>query len=336
MMIKQEIETIKAATEYLERILGVPAHIEAAAETKKTRLLPVYIDRSYTLYKGSIQNQSLIFSFPNEPESIMPTRMKKDATAISNVVETPVVFVLERLEAHQRTRLIQQRVAFIVPGKQMHIPFLVISLTDKEEKYRLPKLEKLRPASQVLLLYHLGKQRLDNINFQTIAQLIGYSPMTVKRAVDELESYRLARKQGKKEKFIRFDAVGRDLWDKAFPYLESPVKTHYHINQLPQHVILKKAGATALSQYTMLDAGPVPGYAVYEADRKAFEKKLQPFEIEFFGDGNIEIEVWNYDPAILSRGEYVDPLSLYLSLSDYKLDERSQLAKEELLNNHAW
>ncbi|HVU55922.1 MAG TPA: hypothetical protein VHD83_12750, partial [Puia sp.] len=225
----------------------------------------------------------------------------------------------------------QRRVAFIVPGKQLHMPFLVISLTDKEEKFRLPKQQKLRPASQVLLLYHLVKEPLDACNFQTIAEKIGYSAMTVKRGAEELEAYGLARKEGKNEKFIRFIAIGKMLWDMALPYLNSPVKIDYQIDQLPPDTILKKAGTTALSEYTMLEAGPLPVYAVYEGSRKAFEKKLRTGEIEFFGGGNIEIEIWTYDPAILSIGESVDPLSLYLSLPSYKLDERTQLAKEELL-----
>jgi DNA-binding MarR family transcriptional regulator len=331
--IEKEVKTV---TEYLERVLGGPAQVNPAGGGNKAGLLPVYLDRSYRLHPGGIQGQPLIFAFPMEGIEITPARMKKDATAVAHVLGSPVVFVVERLASHQRTRLIQQRVAFIVPGKQLHIPFLVISLTDKEEKFRLPKQEKLRPASQVLLLYHLGKERLESFNYQTIAERIGYSAMTVKRAVEELEAYDLARKEGKNEKFIRFTAVGRDLWDKSLPYFSSPVKIAYHINTLPHDVSFKKAGITALGEYTMLDAGPVPVYALYDDDVRDFKNKLKPHEIEYFGGGNIGIEVWNYDPAILSIGEYIDPLSLYLSLPNYKLDERTQLAKEELLNNHAW
>ncbi|MDO6435752.1 hypothetical protein Q4E93_34375 [Flavitalea sp. BT771] len=337
MTVKLEIENLqKSVLEYLERTLGAAVQMNSAEQSKKARLLPVYLDRSYRFFYGTIQGQTLTFAFATEPDVLTPGRLKKDAAAVANVLGYPVVFVLERLEAHHRTRLIQQKIAFLVPGKQLHIPFLVISLTDPEEKFRLPKLEKLRPASQVLLLYHLGKERLDSDNYQTIAQKIGYSAMTVRRAAEELEAYQLARKEGKGEKFIRFAASGRELWDKALTYLASPVKISYAINQLPKDVMLKKAGITALSNYTELALPAQSSYALYEVQRKAFEKKLQPFEIEYFGGGNIEIEIWNYDPGILSQGDSVDPLSLYLSISSYNQDERTLLAKEELINKYTW
>lgn len=322
-------------TQYLDRVLGAHTQINAAADSKKTSRLPVYLDRGYRFYDGSIQGQPLTFACPMEPDNLSPVRMKKDAAAISNILGYPVVFVMERLPSHQRTRLIQQKVAFIIPGRQLHIPNLLISLTDTEEKIRLPKAQKLRPASQVLLLYHLVKERLDTFNFQTIAEKIGYSAMTVKRAAEELQAYNLARREGKSEKFLRFPAFGRELWDMACPFLASPMRVSYFIKALPTDTVLKKAGILALSDYTELAPGARPAYALFMGTKDIFERKLPPFEVDYFV-GDVEIELWYYDPAILSSTVSVDPLSLYLSLPSYGLDERTALAKEELINRHVW
>jgi len=342
-----EIENrLVGVKEYLTRVLGMSLETELAEEHSRANLLPIYLDRSYQFYYARIHQQTLTLAFPLEADMVTPARMKKDSVAIANVLKFPVVFVMESLPSHQRTRLIQDKVAFIIPGKQLHIPFMLLSLTDKEEKYRAPKLEKLRPASQVLLLYHLTRERLDNYNYQTIAQRIGYSAMTVKRAVDELVHYRLAYKQGNYEKFIRFVAQQKELWEQALQYLSSPVKFSDHISELPDSIRLKKANLSALNVYTDLAPGPKPKYALFENYRMEFRKQVKPYEIDYFGitdfgtddpwSGTIEIEVWAYDPAILSQTDTVDPLSLYLSMPSYITDERLLIAKEELINNHVW
>jgi hypothetical protein len=51
--------------------------------------------------------------------------------------------------------------------------------------------------------------------------------------------------------------------------------------------------------------------------------------------GDFLIEVWDYDPALLSKSKYVDMLSLYLSIKDSS-DDRTQIELEKLLNKVKW
>jgi len=44
----------------------------------------------------------------------------------------------------------------------------------------------------------------------------------------------------------------------------------------------------------------------------------------------VAVELWRYDPVLLSEHSAVDRLSLYLSL-DTKHDDRLDIAKDELL-----
>ena len=48
-----------------------------------------------------------------------------------------------------------------------------------------------------------------------------------------------------------------------------------------------------------------------------------------------EIEVWSYDPTILSKEKYVDLASLALSLKEIN-DERVEQALEESLKGETW
>jgi len=49
---------------------------------------------------------------------------------------------------------------------------------------------------------------------------------------------------------------------------------------------------------------------------------------QHFVGGDMEIEIWKYDPELFAREGVVDPLSLYLSLKDTK-DEPFQMALEQ-------
>lgn len=49
----------------------------------------------------------------------------------------------------------------------------------------------------------------------------------------------------------------------------------------------------------------------------------------------LELEIWKYDPKLLSESGLVDPLSLYLSLADTN-DERIEGALRDLLEDLRW
>jgi hypothetical protein len=51
--------------------------------------------------------------------------------------------------------------------------------------------------------------------------------------------------------------------------------------------------------------------------------------------GEVEVEVWKYNPALLSESGVVDRLSLYLLLKDYD-DERVQIELEHMIHEIKW
>jgi hypothetical protein len=51
--------------------------------------------------------------------------------------------------------------------------------------------------------------------------------------------------------------------------------------------------------------------------------------------GENVIEIWRYNPSILSKSGIVDRLSLYLSLKDSK-DERIQIELDNMINEIKW
>jgi hypothetical protein len=52
-------------------------------------------------------------------------------------------------------------------------------------------------------------------------------------------------------------------------------------------------------------------------------------------EANLYLEIWAYDPLVLSAGDTVDPLSLFLSMRDSP-DERIQQQLRILLEGIEW
>ena len=330
---------LKSAIEYLDRLLGTTVHVDINPENKMTARLPVYLDRAYPISLWQPAGKSNCTGDCAGRRRHSVAGMKKDAKAIAGVLDAPVVFLLEKLASYERTRLVQEKVAFLVPGKQLYIPFLVINPDGYSSDIAVAENKKAKTGEpgDLCSLPPRSKNRVDSdIIFRRSPKRQRYSAMTVKRAAEELQEYELARRQGSYEKFIYFVAQGRDLWEKARAYLASPEKTSFYIEELPSGVELKGAGLAATERIpTDLARGREQVYAIANRSRKAFEKKVPASSIDYFG-GNIEIQVWYYDPAVLSNTGAVDPLSLYLSLPSYQLDERTQQAKEDLLNKYVW
>lgn len=67
-----------------------------------------------------------------------------------------------------------------------------------------------------------------------------------------------------------------------------------------------------------------------------YKERIENFGIvtdKQFGEN--EIQVWKYNPKMLSTEGVVDKLSLYLSLKDNE-DERIQIELERLINEMPW
>lgn len=85
----------------------------------------------------------------------------------------------------------------------------------------------------------------------------------------------------------------------------------------------------ALASYTMLNEESRQCWAVTKKELKILAVATD----KQFGEN--EIQVWKYNPKMLSTEGVVDKLSLYLSLKDNE-DERIQIELERLINEMSW
>ena len=56
--------------------------------------------------------------------------------------------------------------------------------------------------------------------------------------------------------------------------------------------------------------------------------------------GNYALEVWKYNPELIAKGitnkNNVDPLSLYISLKEGFIDERTDMALDQIIEKYIW
>lgn len=151
--------------------------------------------------------------------------------------------------------------------------------------------------------------------------------MTVTRAVRQLEqtTFFTTEKEGVQKKLTGKYAA-RELYDKMLPYLISPVRKTIYVDRQSPLAPMRLAGISALSQMSMISP---PNFLCYAVNGKKWE--LTGTNILIDASAQVEIELWKYDPDILSGKHIVDPLSLAMSLKD-EPDERIEEAVDILLN----
>ena len=285
-----------------------------------------FLSRIYSLHEGRIAGRRCIF-LATADNTATPSDIAKHLALVRPAVDAIVVFVAPWLSAHNRSRLIGQGVPFVVPGKQLYIPDLAMDL---RERFRTPKPRRaagLLPAPQAVLFHRLLRLDEAATTPSLIATQLHDSAMSIGRAFDDLVSAGLAH-SGRygKERRIRFNAEGRQLFDASHDLLRSPVRTKRFIRDVHAAPALKHGGESTLSELTDPSPPPLPAFAVAATDWKIVAQTYEPVETDRDRASHI-VETWSYDPAALSTAHTVDPLSLYAQFHDHR-DERVSMAAE--------
>ena len=320
-----------ALQRYLEDTLHEPARVAALDGAPS---LPSFLSRMYSLHEGYIAGRRCIFLATTD-NTATPSDIAKHVALVRPAVDAIVIFVAPWLSAHNRSRLIGQGVPFVVPGKQLYIPDLAMDL---RERFRTPKPRRaagLSPAAQAVLFHRLLRLDQTATTPSLVAMQLRYSAMSIGRAFDDLVGAGLAQTERHgKERRIRFEAEGRQLFDAAHDLLHSPLRTEKFIRNVHAAPPLKRAGESALAELTDLSPPPLPALAVAATDWKSVAQTHELVDTDRDRASHI-VETWSYDPAALSAAPTVDPLSLYAQFHDHR-DERVSMAAERLLDGMPW
>ena len=248
--------------------------------------------------------------------------VKKHVQKLAEIVNIPVVLVLDECLPRQRESLIKARIPFVMEGTQIFLPFMGVALQEKFSKRMLAP-RKISPAAQVLFLYFLYSGK-EEISLSELSNHLSYSLMTISRATKQLEDAGIIKshKRGV-SKFVTSEFYGKELFTVAEKVLISPVKKKLYIERKDLKDEFLKAGISALSEYSMLSPSKIETYATMQFYGNSYE-----FMTDI--DKEIQLEIWHYDSKLFGMKGKIDALSLYLSLKD-NADERIQISLTEMM-----
>ena len=326
MIMSKSNEYIKNAATYISSVLSENIVVKPVCKSIQDKL-PLSIVGNFELYDGQILGKNVLFAFINDGNIITPVQTKKQLDMIQRKTGMVTILVPRYLYSYNVSRLIVQKVNFVIPNKQMFIPSLLLDLTIVNIANEESKNDTITPLTQCLLLYHLETESLSGRTIYELADKLSVSYASINRALRWLVSKDLIKLEGVKTKTLQIDLSDRELWNKALPLLVSPIEQLYYTDALLDGQTI--SGVNALSSYTMLNEESRQCCAVSKKDFKA----LKIIADKQFGQN--EIQVWKYNPRMLSSTGVVDKLSLYLSLKDNE-DERIQIELERLINEMPW
>ena len=320
--------------EYIENSLGLPATIADAPENA-LRKLPMFLSYSYNYKLIEIENVSfLLVEEKDKNSSVIRTagQLNKFVKIFREQLGLSPIFVLYNLSPQMRRNLIANRINFVVPDSQLYLPEMLITLKESNlQQNSFPEL--LTPSAQLLLLYHLQVERLESFSFKEISKKLGYSPKTITKIAEELKAKNISQITGTKEKRVVFNEDNKQLWQLSEPQMQSPIIKSYFTSFKGTEQFCK-SGDVALAHYTFLNATGRESIAVPKVE---FDKLKATDYWGYLDDieGDIQIEIWKYNPAVLSDNGFIDLLSLYLCFREDE-DPRVQMEMGKLIEQRKW
>ena len=307
--------------DFIEKVLGLHVSRQPWENIQK---MPYYIQDRFSVEKVTLDDLETLFLYPKN-ELDHTAALQKHIARIQKAERLPVILVLPSISRYRREAFVEAKIPFIVPEKQLYLPFIGTYMQERLDSEEV-KLKKFQPATQVLFFYYLY-QGNQNMYMSDAVKALGYSAMTISRAAKQLvQTGFFAESKDGVQKILTGTTQGRELFDNIRPALINPVRRRTSVKKTDLNNEYLLAGDSAIAKQTMLSDSMFCCYAVTGKQKLA--------ELPYAMDANTDVvlELWKYDPTLLSKDGMVDPLSLAMSFEDED-DERIQDAIEELLDN---
>jgi len=295
--------------------------------------LPPFLLVEYDFYETKIMGQHcMLLEILQEAPGI--ETLKKHLKVINKTVDAQIVFVYKSISRFRRKSLIENRIPFVVEDGQMYLPFLGLDLKNMKEN-QVKKVTTFSSSTQLAFLYLLYNEMI-YISAVELATALNTSMMTASRILNDLYdtgllTFEIGGKTGRSKMYKKIDAPL--FYGKGSKYLRNPVMQTVYTSQKMMEAPI--AGLEALSLISMMNP---PKNSAVAIDKEGFKKNEHYIikDKDRIADEKLtEVEVWRYNPKLLSNQGKVDIVSLALSLKELN-DERVEQALEEKLKGESW
>lgn len=327
-----------AVLHYLQEVLGIGT--PGVRPWARADELPYFLRDAFEFCELELLGQPVVLAMGRGATKQSLSEVRIGVDKVKTLADQPVVYVTDALASYDRRRLIEKKVSFIVPGNQLYLPDLGLDLREYFRQRAPATQAALSPSAQAMLITALLYQPWQaDWQPSKVASALGYTPMTLSRAVKELTAAGLATAYALgRTRWLRMDLPPEQVWERAKPLLRTPLIRTVWVaassKAVAAHQPSRIAGLSALAHHSMLAEPKWPVLAMTAAQWKAAtDAGVQ--ELPEPEAGAQEWQVWSYSPALVPDAIAVDPLSLTLSLQD-NADDRIQLALDELKAQLPW
>lgn len=290
----------------------------------KNKNIPIYLKQKYSMYQTMICDKECLL-LVSKDNKILIKQLLKHIEQFNALGYEHIVFCFQSINTEQRKRLLDYKIAYIIPYIQIYLPFIYLNINEKYKKEIT--INTFSPSTQLVYIEIMLNQS-ENIEINEIIQKTKLSRMTINRAMRELIQLGVVYTNGKntRKEYKRLEK--EKYWSIGKKYLKSPVKKAIWINQ--EKIDEVYAGDSALEHLTMMNAVE---YKVYAIDKRNIDKYIS-YEIPEQSQNCCKVEIWNYDPQLFAdENNNVDIISLYSSFMNFD-DERVHIELEELMEEY--
>lgn len=307
-------------------------------EVNTPKDLPLYMTNKRRFYIVKILENEFLCIKLGDKDKAGISALGKQLKIFQEKFNLPAALYISNITPQQRSSLIRAKIPFIAPPRQIYLPFLAVVLSNHYGKKSIDSSnidEYMMPITQSLFLYLLYCKDNLLISKTEAKNFLKCTATSITRASNQLLTMGLIEefKDGRTI-YMKLSGDKKAVFKKAEKNLITPVLSEIYIDsmRLPSDALL--AGESALAEKTMLNPSNIKIYAIDKNNPivKSFTGISPQWNI---GAKLVKLQIWKYNPLLLSAGNTVDDLSLVCSLKN-NTDERIEMAIEELMERFKW
>ena len=314
--------------EFLEKILRQNVIMTKNKEVYKK--LPLVYRGRYDIF--TVETNGALWMAIHPKDDVGLVMLRRDRAGVEKMTGLNCAIFLDRTTFYIKEKLIEEGIPFVIDGKQVFLPFIGYLLS-KENERELAPVHLISFLTQKMLLMAIY-ERWNEVKVSGAAKRMGVSTKSASRCFDELEYLNIDVLGMKgKSRVINIPDDRKQLWQQIERVLRNPVIRRFVLRE--DMKIEKKAGISALCEYSLLSDNVYPTYAVTKRELKASGVKVEKQVSELEEIGCVVLEL-GYFIDFLGKG-FQDPLSVVLSLTgEEQEEERVDISINEMLEEYVW
>ena len=314
--------------EFLEKTLRQNVIMTENKEVYKK--LPLVYRGRYDIF--TVETNGALWMAIHPKDDVGLVMLRRDRAGVEKMTGLNCAIFLDRTTFYIKEKMMEEGIPFVIEGKQVFLPFIGYLLS-KENERELTPVHLISFLTQKMLLMAIY-ERWNEVKVSDAAKRIGVSTKSASRCFDELEYLNIDVLGMKgKSRVINIPDDRKQLWQQIERVLRNPVIRRFVLRE--DMKIEKKAGISALCEYSLLSDNVYPTYAVTKRELKASGVKVEKQVSELEEIGCVVLEL-GYFIDFLGKG-FQDPLSVVLSLTgEEQEEERVDISINEMLEEYVW